>query len=172
MRSLRRQRLLERSATPSDPRPGLLSIISLLLLLLPFLLLTTSPQKLAALSFRLPAAGEGLPPLPPGPVEELSLSVQADALLLTQALRRTDVQASVGDTERRQLRLAHRSDGFDIPGLQAALRELKSIDPARERITLQPAPKSTAAQVVSLMDAMRADNVGPLFREVVLEATP
>ena len=114
MRSLKRKRLLTRTSHESDPRPGLLSIISLLLILLPFLLLTTSPQKLAALGFRLPAAGEGLAPLPPGPVEDLHLGVDEGGLLLTTALRRTDVLASVGDTERSQIRLRPVGGELDI----------------------------------------------------------
>ena len=170
MRSLKRQRLVKHSSRESDPRPGLLSIISLLLILLPFLLLTTSPQKLAALGFRLPAAGEGLAPLPPGPVEKLHLGVEEASLLLTTALRRTDVRASVGESDHSEIRLEHIGGEFDISGLQAALREVKAIDPQRERITLQPSGDSSAAQVVQLMDALRADKNGDLFTEVVLGA--
>jgi len=133
----------------------MLAMISLLLLLLPFLLLTTSPQKLAALGFRLPAAGEGLPALPPGVVEDLVVRVEADALLLQQALRRTDLLASVGEVEHQELKLAHTGGQFDIPGLQAALRQVKNLDPGRERLTLRPAQETTTAEVVRLMDAVR-----------------
>jgi hypothetical protein len=150
----------------------MLAMISLLLLLLPFLLLTTSPQKLTALGFRLPAAGEGLPALPPGPVEDLVVRVEADALLLQQALRRTDLLASVGQVEHQELRLAHTGGQFDIPGLQAALRQVKALDPGRERLTLRPAQESTTAEVVRLMDAVRKDKAGPLFQEIVLGGTP
>jgi biopolymer transport protein ExbD len=170
---VRRLREHRRLKTPEeDSQPGMLAMISLLLLLLPFLLLTTSPQKLSALGFQLPAVGEGLPPLPPGLVEDLVVRVQADALILQQDLRNTDVLASVGDVERQEIRLLHKKTDFDIQGLQAALRHVKSIDPNRDRITLAPDSKSTAAEVIRLMDALRKDQVGPLFQEVVLGATP
>jgi hypothetical protein len=150
----------------------MLAMISLLLLLLPFLLLTGSPQKLAALGLRLPAAGEGLPALPPGPVEDLVIQVAPNALLLQKKIRRSDLLATVGDVDLQESRLAHTGGEFDIPGLQTALRQVKALDPARERLSLQPSPETTAAQVIRLMDAVRKDQFGPLFSEVVLGATP
>jgi biopolymer transport protein ExbD len=169
VRKLRQHRRLR--TTEEDSQPGMLAMISLLLLLLPFLLLTTSPQKLAALGFQLPAAGEGLPALPPGVVEDLLVRVESDALILQQDLRNTDVLASVGDVERQELRLLNKETDFDIQGLQTALRKVKSIDPSRDRVTLAPASQSTAAEVIRLMDALRKDQTGPLFQEVVLGAT-
>lgn len=150
----------------------MLAMISLLLLLLPFLLLTSSPQKLAALGFRLPLAGEGLPALPPGPVEDLVVRVEADALLVQKQIRRTDLLAAVGDVDLQESTLSHTSGEFDIQGLQAALRQVKALDPTRIRLTLQPRPETTTAQVIQLMDAVRKDRFGPLFQEVVLGATP
>ena len=162
-RRLRRTRIRE-----SDPRPGLLSIISLLLLLLPFLLLTTSPQKLAALGFRLPPAGEGLPPLPSGVIEELWVQVDASALVINKTIRRSDVDAGQGEADLTQTRVEGHQGEHDLLGLQTSLREIKQLDPTRDRIRLHPEAESTTAHVVTLMDAIRSDRFGELFGQVVL----
>ena len=171
MSPLRSRRLRRRPLEESDPRPGLLSIISLLLLLLPFLLLTTSPQKLAALSFRLPPAGEGLPPLPKGTIEELWVQVEPGAVVIHKAVRRSDVDAGQGEADWTQSRITTIDGQPDLRSIQRSLREIKQLDPVRERIRLHPAAETTAAEVVTLMDAMRADAIGELFGQVVLAAS-
>ena len=118
----------------------MLSIISLLLLLLPFLLLTTSPQKLASLGFHLPKTGEGLPPLPKGIVEDLWVETEAKTLTLHKKIRTTDVGASQGQSTTSSMRFIARKASFDLGGLQEALREIKVLDPNRMRVRLQPHP--------------------------------
>ena len=168
MSLLKTRRLRRAPPRESDPRPGLLSIISLLLLLLPFLLLTTSPQKLAALGFRLPPAGEGLPPLPKGVIEELWVQVNTEALVVNKTIRRSDVDAGQGEADLTQSRIEERNGTHDLLSLQKTLREIKQLDPSRQRIRLHPHPESTAAEVVDLMDAIRQDSAGELFGQVVL----
>ena len=171
MPKLRSRRLRRAPLEESDPRPGLLSIISLLLLLLPFLLLTTSPQKLAALGFRLPPSGEGLPPLPKGVIEELWVQVESEAVVIHKAIRRSDVDAGQGEADWTQSRISTVDGRPDLASLQSSLREIKQLDPTRERIRLHPAAETTTSQVVALMDAMRGDAAGALFGQVVLAAS-
>ena len=172
MASFRDNRLFSKQKSADDSQVSMLSIISLLLLLLPFLLLTTSPQKLAALSFRLPEAGEGLPPLPKGIVEDLWVEAHETSLTLHKKLRNTDVGANQGQSTVSALQLEGSPSGFDLSGLQQALREIKIIDPNRVRVRLEPAPETTAAEIVSLMDAVRSDSDGALFEEVILTGSP
>lgn len=172
MPRLRSRRLRRAPIEESDPRPGLLSIISLLLLLLPFLLLTTSPQKLAELGFRLPPAGEGLPPLPKGVIEELWIEVEENAVVIHKAIRRSDVDAGQGEADWTQSRIDGVEGQPDLASIQRSLREIKSLDPKRERIRLHPASETTTAEVVVLMDALRADTQGELFGQVVLASSP
>ena len=65
-----------------------------------------------------------------------------------------------------------RDASFDLGTLQAALREIKLLDPNRVRVRLQPHPDATASEVVTLMDALRSDASGTLFEEVVLAGVP
>ncbi len=168
MRSLREKRLLKSQESSDESKGSMLAIISLLLLLLPFLLLTTSPQKLAALGFQLPKPGEGLPPLPKGVIEDLWVQAEGSTLTVHKRIRRSDVGANEGQSEASSLRIAPKNDSFDLHGLQATLRELKTLDPARDRVQLNPNASSTAGDVVTLMDALRSDATGPLFGEVIL----
>ena len=168
MPSFQDKRLFPKKASREESQGSMLSIISLLLLLLPFLLLTTSPQKLAALGFRLPETGEGLPPLPKGIVEDLWVETESKTLTLHKKIRTTDVGASQGQSTTSSMRFIAKKASLDLEGLQEALREIKLLDPNRMRVRLQPHPEATTADVVTLMDALRSDASGSLFEEVVL----
>lgn len=172
MPSFQNRRLFKTKNQREDPQGSMLSIISLLLLLLPFLLLTTSPQKLAALGFRLPENGDDLPPLPKGIVEDLWVETHATTVTLHKKIRTTDIGASEGQSTLSKMEIASRDASFDLGTLQEALREIKLLDPNRVRVRLQPHPEATASEVVTLMDALRSDASGTLFEEVVLAGAP
>lgn len=161
-----RRGLFSRRRAAPDARPALLSVVALMLLLVPMVLLTSTGQRATGLALGLPGPGEGLPPLPPGPVERLRVTRTAEGYRVEAGVRRTDVRATTGDVESQQLDVA------DLPALQAQLRRLKNLDPDRERITLRPAPDTPAHEVVTLMDAVRADRAGPLFPQVIMESGP
>ena len=147
-------------------RPSLLSVIALMVLLVPFLLLTSSAQKLTGMHLGLPGSSETLPPDPIGPVESLRVRRVESGYQVEMSLRNTDVRASVGDVERREIPAA------DLAELQRVLNTVKQLDPQRERITLTPAGETTAAEVVALMDAVRSGPQGPLFPRIVMETGP
>jgi len=154
-----------------------LSVVALMFLLLPLLLLTTSPQKLVGLDLGLLGDAGALPPPPPGPVESLEVGVDGKTLSIRAGLRRTDVTSSMGDISLREDTLppgGSASDALDLAGLQARLRELKARDPKRQRVTVSPGEGVPLRDVVLVMDAARADARGDLFPEVVLatEAAP
>jgi len=135
-----------------------------MVVLVPTVLVTSTGQKTTGLSLGLAGPGDELPPPPPGPVEALRVARVPGGFSLTARVRRTDVLATAGEAEERDL-LAP-----DLASLQARLRTLKALDPSRQRLTLAPAPDSSAEEVVAWMDAVRRDTQGPLFPEVVLEA--
>ncbi len=145
--------------------------MSLLLLLLPLLLVTTSAQKRVGLDLKV-SSGEGLSVPEMGALERLTLQITADGLEVRAALRRSDVTASAGDTEQRKVALPHGPTGPDLAGLQAALRDLKRLDPARERIALQPTDTVPAGVLVAVLDAVRGDRAGPLFPQPLLGSAP
>ncbi len=96
MSQLRRLRPPRPRSAP-DLRPGLLSVVGLLFMLLPFLLLTTSIQRLTGIDLALAGSTGELAPLPPGTVEAVEVHLQGQDLRLRSALRTRDVTASQGD---------------------------------------------------------------------------
>jgi len=135
-----------------------------MVILLPMLLMTTSARRLTGLPLAVAAPGDALPPLPPGPIERLVVSVGDAGYRVEADVRSTDVRASAGDVERREL------SANDLSGLQGVLRTLKTLDPKRTRVTLVPGPLTTTREVVSWMDAVKMDRAGELFPEVVLQS--
>jgi hypothetical protein len=146
-------------------------VVSLLLLLLPLLLVTTSAQKRVGLDLKV-SSGEG-PQVPSmGAVESLAVHLDPNGLEVRAALRRADVTAASGETEERLVRVPHGADGPDLAQLQATLRELKRLDPTRVRISLLPTDEVAAGTLVAVLDAVRGDRVGPLFPTPLLGAAP
>ena len=157
-------RLFRAPAAPPDTRPAILSVVSLMVILLPMLLMTTDARKLAGLPLAVSAPGDQLPPIPPGPIESLEVTVQGQGYLVRASVRSTDVLASSGDVEVREL------SAPDLAGLQGVLRTLKGLDSKRSRITLVPGTQTRAADVVRWMDAVKYDPKGALFPEVILQS--
>ena len=151
-----------------DVRPALLSVVALMFLLLPFLLLTTSVQKLVGLDLHVPPASSEIPPDPAGTVEDLRVQVTGKKLVVSAKVRKTDVGASEGDVHERLVELPPVDDGLDLAGLQDALRSFKRLDPERAKVLLEPDDAVPGKDVVFLMDAVRADGTGELFPEVAL----
>lgn len=159
MRALFRHR-----SAPPDTRPAILSVVSLMVILLPMLLMTTSARRLTGLPLAVAAPGDALPPLPPGPVERLVVTMGEVGFRVEADVRNTDVRSSAGDVERRELA------ADDLRALQDVLATLKALDPNRKRITLVPGPTTTTQQVVAWMDAVKVGPRGELFPEVVLQS--
>ncbi|MDP6935092.1 MAG: hypothetical protein QGG40_19375 [Myxococcota bacterium] len=136
-----------------------------MLLLLPFLLLTTSVQKLTGLALAMPGPSEEIPPEPPGTVERLRVVRTGSGFRVQADVRNTDVRASVGDVEQRDFEVS------DLTALQNILGTFKALDPRREQVTLVPAAESTTQEVVFWMDAVRNGPDGELFPKVVLETS-
>lgn len=167
MSQLRRLRPPRARSTP-DLRPGLLSVVGLLFLLLPFLLLTTSLQKLSGIDLRLAGSTSELAPLPPGQVEAIEVYVDGHALRLRSAIRTRDVTASQGDTTWSEQGLPPRDGAMDLGGLQEALGRLLALDPEHQRVLVVPGDQVPTSRVVALVDAVRARDGQPLYPEVVL----
>lgn len=163
-----KRRLLQGDAAPADLRPAMLSVwIALLLLLLPMLLVTSSPQKLAGIGLSVAGAGE----LPPhaGAVAAVSVAVGGDgAARVTAQVRRTDVGAGVGDTAERAVDVPGADGRVDLRALQAALTEIHRLDPSLTRITVTPADAAPVREIVALLDAVRSSGGRPLYPDVVL----
>ncbi len=145
--------------------------MSLLLLLLPLLLVASTPQKRVGLRLQV-SGGEHVDVPGRGAVQRLEVQVRGRLLAVEAELRRTDVTASSTDTEIRRVELPPRGEDLDLPGLQATLRDLKALDPERQRLSLLPADDVTGGALVALLDAVRADDSGILFPSPRLGALP
>jgi hypothetical protein len=156
-------RLFSTPAEPPDIRPAMMSVAAMMVLLLPALLMATSAQKLTGLGLSVPGPSEQLPPEPTGAVERLSVSRLPAGYLISAEVRSTDVLASVGDTERKELLVSNLTE------LQIQLAVFKGLDSKRERITLVPSADTPTEEVVRWMDAVRRGPEGELFPRVILE---
>ncbi len=146
-------------------------MISLLLLLLPLLLVTTSAQKRVGLDLKV-SSGAGIQVPSLGAVESLAVHMTPGGLEVRAAVRRTDVTASSGETEERRVPLPNTVDGPDLASLQSTLREFKRLDPTRERVALLPTDEVAAGTLVAVLDAVRGDRAGPLFPTPLLGSAP
>ncbi len=167
MSQLRRLRPPRPRSTP-DLRPGLLSVVGLLFMLLPFLLLTTSIQKLTGLDLALAASPGELAPLPPGQLEAVEVHLHGQRLVLRSALRTRDVTASQGDVTWSEAELPPVAGAMDLEGLQDALQRLRSLDPDHSRALVVPADDIPTSRVVALVDAVGSQGGVALFPDVVL----
>ena len=158
-----RARLFTTPAEPPDIRPAMMSVAAMMVLLLPALLMATSAQKLTGMALSVPGPSEQLPPEPTGIVERLSVARLPAGYQITAEVRSTDVLASAGDTERKELLV----DG--LAALQTQLAIFKGLDPKRARITLIPAADTPTEEVVRWMDAVRRGPDGELYPRVILE---
>jgi hypothetical protein len=147
---------------PPDIRPALLSMSALMMILLPTLLLITTPQKLIGISLSMAGASTEIPQTPSGLVESLHIEVTSDGFLIEAKVRKTDVLSSSGDVERKTWLLNSWSECVD------RLEQIKSLDPTRKRIQLSPLPTSSTKEVIHWMDTLQQDT---LYPEVIIEST-
>ena len=157
----RRTIFANKSKQQPDIRPALMSLAALMMILLPTLLLITSPQKLTALTLSISADGQQIPSSPNGVISSLVLTVTPGGYMLNASLRKTDVLASATDTEQKQWILSEWSE------VLSTLTRLKELDPKRSRIELRPLPNSQAQQIVRWMDSLQAKD---RFPEVIISA--
>lgn len=158
------RRLFRPPPAASDARPALFAVAALMLLVVPAVLLASTGQRLTGLGLALAGPEDDLPPLPPGPVEELRVQTEAEGFRLQVRVRRTDVRAQAGAVEEQEFLLA------DLAALQQQLGRVKALDPGRRRLSLRPHPESTAEELVRQLDALRQGPQGELFPEVIVEA--
>ena len=152
------------SAQPEEPdiRPAMLSMSALMMILLPTLLLVTTPQKLIGLPLSMAGTTTEIPPSPPGVIESLNVEVNPTSFVLQANVRKTDVLASAGDVETKTWSFTEWKE------LITQLESLKKLDPSRKRIQLQPHATSTTKQVIHWMDTLQR---GDLFSEVIVESS-
>jgi hypothetical protein len=150
-----------------DLRPGLLSLVCLLFILLPTLLITTSLQRLTALGVSLAGTEEGADPSP-GSIRDLEVLVGADALLVRAEIRTLDVRAEALSGAWNETRIPHVDTRPDIATLRARLEDLARLDPERKALRIVPHAETPTSTLLLLMDAARLSPHGRLYPDIEL----
>ena len=141
---------------------ALFAMASLMMLLLPTLLLSTSTQKLTTLPLSIASSAEELPDRPGSPIKKIVLTSTGKGFSVQAWVRTTDVRSK--DLEEKTW------DVQNTKELYQALLQLKKIDPTHKRVTLSPLASSTTEEVVRWMDVVSQDPDGQtLFPEIVIE---
>ena len=141
---------------------ALFAMASLMMLLLPTLLFSTSTQKFTAVPLSIASSSEESIERPGAPIKKIHLIAREDGFWLKAWVRTTDVRSS--DWEERNW------DIRSTEQLHDALQQLKKIDPSAQRITISPLSSSPTEAVVRWMDVVRNTPDGTiLFPEVVME---
>ena len=133
-----------------------------MLLLLPFLLITTAPYKLTALSVLLQEQGTTAPG---SVVERVEVEVKPGLLMVRARVRRTDVTAREGDVEEREWRHPSEASGLAYAGLQSTLRTLRDLDRGQNKVVVIVDDNMPTSSLIAVMDVVR-DGAG--FQDVVL----
>lgn len=141
---------------------ALFAMASLMMLLLPTLLLSTSTQKFTSVPLSIAGSAQEIPDRPGSPIKKILLKTIENGFRLQAWVRTTDVRSH--DLEERS---------WEIQGTQElhdALLQLKKIDSTHRRIVLTPLPTSSTEDVVRWMDVLgSAPDGSVLFPEIVIE---
>ncbi len=123
------------------------AFMNLMVILVPFLLITATFSQIAVLDVTLP--GDQRSPAQPPDRSELRLAVvvHADGI-------------EVLDGERRLERLPRRGDAYDLAGLDRRLDALKRRFPSTDEARLLAEPATPYEDIVAIMDHLRADDDG------------
>jgi biopolymer transport protein ExbD len=136
MRARRRER----------PEIDVTAFLNLMVVLIPFLLLSAAFSQLSIFELYLPGESESASNL-----EEPSEDMQLQILLL-------DDQVIVNDSNRGPLlAVSHLADGdIDMPAVQGKLIEIKLGNPEATQIAILSTPQMDYEQIIEVMDGVRA----------------
>ena len=122
------------------------AFMNLMVILVPFLLITAVFSRTAILELNLPARAEGNPP----PQQTLSLEI---------TIRRNVLE--VGSREQGVMRrIARRADGKEFHELSELMQSIKSSFPDKVDATILAEPDTAYDTLVQVMDSVRTAEVG------------
>jgi len=134
----------KRRKAESDEAIHIVALWNLMLILIPFLLLSAAFSETTILNLMIPSsASAGEPKKETGPVKD-----QIRLLILKDAF-----QVKQGETATRDVPMS--GGGYDFQGLAAALAYFRSQNPGEESIVLSSAPKVPYEILVRVMDQCR-----------------
>lgn len=152
---------------PKETELNITSFMNLMVILVPFLLITAVFSEITTLQLNLPQGG-GVPDDKEKPTLQLELILRGKDLIINNAV------AKPID------RLDAKDGSLDIKALSDALYELKKRYPKHTEITLLLEPDTKYVSLISLMDAVRSKMISkgmgaeeiPLFPDISIGDAP
>ncbi|HHH35960.1 MAG TPA: biopolymer transporter ExbD [Gammaproteobacteria bacterium] len=134
------------------------AFMNLMVILVPFLLITAVFSRIAILELNLPSADAGQAEPDPRALQ-LEVIIRKDAI-------------EVADRGKASRVIRNGDDGYDFAGLSAMMREIKSRHPDKMDITLLLEPEIAYDDLVQVMDTVRVAQVKRDGRMVRAELFP
>ncbi len=129
------------------PEINITAFLNLMVVLIPFLLLTAAFNQLTILELYLPNTGAANEEQSRDPKPELEVIIRAASL-------------TVSDRKRGAYLTLHPDDGkFDYPAMQNKLLEIKSGNQEITQITLLSEPDIAYDQIIQIMDRVRQTRI-------------
>ena len=165
-----RQRIRARMLARGRPEIDVTAFLNLMVVLIPFLLLSAAFNQLSMFEIYLPADAE-----PASEPEERDDAPQLEVLLLGDRLIVSDAN------EGPLVAIPHLEDGaVDVPAMQGKLIEIKLSHPETTQITLLSEPQIDYQRIIRVMDGVRAilvhedgvPSLRELFPDIALGPAP
>ena len=142
-----RRRGSRRRRDDGPPELNVTAFLNLMVVLVPFLLITAVFSRIVILQLILPqGAAADSPDLP---------EIEIEVLIRDNALE-------IGDGRRVVHRIGNKEEGYDFQGLSEILLELKKAYPDKRSATVLVEPEIRYETVVAVMDATRQAEVAQL----------
>ncbi len=131
-----------RSRLQEPAEMNITAFMNLMVILVPFLLITAVFSRIAILELDLPAAKQNKATPSDRPAQAPEVVLRRDAI-------------EIGMHGEARVRLARGADGYDLARVSALLREIKARRPAGTDITLLLEPDIPYDDLIQVMDAVR-----------------
>lgn len=156
------KRRWRKSHLSEPPEVNITAFMNLMVILVPFLLITAVFSRITILDLNLPVPGTPQAKQQPDTSEQLQLEV---------IVRQNAVE--VGDRKRGLLKaIAVTSDGSHLQEISALLQEIKARHPDKQDITLLLEPDVAYQRLVEMMDTLRVVRVEQTGETVLAELFP
>ncbi len=143
--ALRSHHYRRRSGEP--PELNVTAFLNLMVVLVPFLLITAVFSRITILQLSLPQGAGADPADRP--------EIEVEVIIRDQALE-------IGDGKRVIHRIGNKEDGYDFQGLSEVLLEIKKVYPDMLKATVLVEPEIHYETVIAAMDATRTVEVAQI----------
>lgn len=161
---------LKRRSGDLDVEIDMVPIMNMFLVLIPFLLMSSSFLHLKAINTSVPVRANTPAVSDPAPLEEeIKLTAVVELDLLGMKLTVTSEQLTAEQRQALERQYPKQSDdSYPLQALSDALYRLKQRYPKSDTVIIMPSRRVRYEQIIQTMDAARKRQEQPLFEHVVL----